>query len=93
VPNSKEETLRGLSPAAVSGTLTIPIGRLRKMKMGPDFLSAFTVGRSAAVGRLQSRCDARYVCSWIGHGPSIIVPIHEPVPRLPILVQTVKRAV
>ena len=44
VPNTKEDTLRSLSPAAVSGTLTVPIGRVRKMKMGSDFLSAFTVG-------------------------------------------------
>jgi len=44
VPNTKEDTLRGLSPAAVSGTLNVAIGRVRKMKMGPDFLSAFTVG-------------------------------------------------
>jgi aspartate-semialdehyde dehydrogenase len=44
VPNNKEATLRELSPAAVSGTLTVPIGRLRKMLMGPDYLAAFTVG-------------------------------------------------
>tara|TARA_E500000178_G_scaffold157421_1_gene157142 strand:+ start:660 stop:1766 length:1107 start_codon:yes stop_codon:yes gene_type:complete len=44
VENSKEATLAQLTPAAISGTLTIPIGRLRKMKMGPNYLSAFTVG-------------------------------------------------
>ncbi len=44
VPNDKEITVRELSPAAVSGTLTVPIGRLRKMKMGPQYLAAFTVG-------------------------------------------------
>ena len=44
VPNKKEETLARLTPAAISGTLTIPVGRLRKMKMGPEYLSAFTVG-------------------------------------------------
>lgn len=44
VPNDKPSTLAQLSPAAVSGTLEVPIGRLRKMKMGGDFLSAFTVG-------------------------------------------------
>jgi aspartate-semialdehyde dehydrogenase len=44
VPNDKETTLRELTPAAVSGTLTVPIGRLRKMRLGPDFLTAFTVG-------------------------------------------------
>lgn len=44
VGNTKEETLAGLTPAAVSGTLAIPVGRIRKMKMGPEYLSAFTVG-------------------------------------------------
>lgn len=44
IPNHKEDTLQGLTPTAVSGSLTIPIGRLRKMHMGPDYLSAFTVG-------------------------------------------------
>ena len=44
VPNTKEATLRELSPAAVSGTLTVPIGRLRRMTLGPTFLAAFTVG-------------------------------------------------
>jgi len=44
VPNDKETTIRELTPAAVNGTLTVPIGRLRKMLMGPDFVAAFTVG-------------------------------------------------
>jgi aspartate-semialdehyde dehydrogenase len=44
VPNVKEETLGALSPAAVSGTLNVPVGRIHKMKMGPEFLTAFTVG-------------------------------------------------
>jgi len=44
VPNNKEETLERLTPAAISGTLTVPVGRIRKMKMGPEYLSAFTVG-------------------------------------------------
>jgi len=44
VANDKASTLADLSPAAVSGTLTVPIGRLRKMQQGPTFLSAFTVG-------------------------------------------------
>ncbi len=44
VPNTKAETLAQLTPAAVSGALTVPIGRLRKMKMGPHYLSAFTCG-------------------------------------------------
>jgi aspartate-semialdehyde dehydrogenase len=44
VPNEREATLRELTPTAVTGTLQTPIGRLRKMSMGPEYLSAFTVG-------------------------------------------------
>jgi aspartate-semialdehyde dehydrogenase len=44
IPNNKEETLAGLTPAAVSGTLSVPVGRVRKMKMGPEYLSVFTCG-------------------------------------------------
>ena len=44
IPNSREQTMTELSPVAVTGTLDIPVGRLRKMSMGADYLSAFTVG-------------------------------------------------
>jgi aspartate-semialdehyde dehydrogenase len=44
VPNDKAQTLAALTPAAVSGTLDVPVGRLRKMTMGDDYLAAFTVG-------------------------------------------------
>jgi aspartate-semialdehyde dehydrogenase len=44
VPNQREPSIRRLAPAAVSGTLDIPVGRLRKMAMGGEYLSAFTVG-------------------------------------------------
>jgi aspartate-semialdehyde dehydrogenase len=44
VPNEREATMRDLTPVAVTGTLDIPVGRLRKMSMGPEYLSAFTVG-------------------------------------------------
>lgn len=44
VPNEKEITMTDLTPAAVTGTLTVPVGRLRKLTMGSDYLSAFTVG-------------------------------------------------
>ena len=44
VSNHREDSLRELTPAAVSGTLAVPVGRLRKMSMGPSYLSAFTVG-------------------------------------------------
>jgi aspartate-semialdehyde dehydrogenase len=44
VPNNREASMKDLTPAAVTGTLTIPVGRLRKMQMGGEYLSAFTVG-------------------------------------------------
>lgn len=44
VPNDKESTLSRLTPTAVTGTLDIPVGRVRKMRLGPDYLAAFTVG-------------------------------------------------
>jgi aspartate-semialdehyde dehydrogenase len=44
VPNDRELTMRELTPAAVTGTLTVPIGRMRKLNMGPEYLTAFTVG-------------------------------------------------
>ncbi len=44
VPNEKEATLKELSPASVSGTLTVPVGRIRKLNLGPDYLTAFSVG-------------------------------------------------
>lgn len=44
VPNERDASLRDLSPTAVTGTLSVPVGRLRKMNMGPQFLNAFTVG-------------------------------------------------
>ncbi|SPA50376.1 aspartate-semialdehyde dehydrogenase [Cupriavidus taiwanensis] len=44
VPNTREASMTDLTPAAVTGTLTIPVGRLRTMQMGGEYLSAFTVG-------------------------------------------------
>src|SRR5688572_10808881 len=44
VPNNREATLNGLTPVAVTGTLDIPVGRIRKLAMGPDYLGAFTIG-------------------------------------------------
>ena len=44
VPNTREESIKRLTPAAVNGTMEVPIGRLRKLAMGPEFLGAFTVG-------------------------------------------------
>jgi aspartate-semialdehyde dehydrogenase len=44
VPNERAATIAQLSPAAVTGSLSVPVGRLRKLSMGPQFLTAFTVG-------------------------------------------------
>jgi len=44
VPNTREATIRDLTPVAVTGTLQIPVGRIRKMAMGPEYVGAFTVG-------------------------------------------------
>jgi aspartate-semialdehyde dehydrogenase len=44
VPNTRDESLKNLTPAAVTGTLQVPIGRLRKLAMGGEYLTAFTVG-------------------------------------------------
>ena len=44
IPNTREATLAGLTPVAVTGTMMIPVGRIRKMAMGPQYLGAFTIG-------------------------------------------------
>jgi aspartate-semialdehyde dehydrogenase len=44
IPNEREVTMKELTPAAVTGTLNVPVGRLRKMSMGEEYLAAFTVG-------------------------------------------------
>ena len=44
VPNTREATMRDLTPVAVTGTMTIPVGRIRKLAMGPEYLGAFTIG-------------------------------------------------
>ncbi len=44
VPNNREASMRDLTPVAVTGTMKIPVGRLRKLAMGPEYLGAFTVG-------------------------------------------------
>ena len=44
VPNNREATIQDLTPVAVTGTMTIPVGRIRKLAFGPDYLGAFTIG-------------------------------------------------
>lgn len=62
VPNDRESTIRELSPAAVSGRLHVPIGRLRKLSMGGEYLSAFTVGDQLLWGAAEPlRRTARFL--------------------------------
>lgn len=56
VPNDREITMRELTPAAVTGTLSTPVGRLRKLNMGPEYLSAFTVGDQLLWGAAEPLC-------------------------------------
>ncbi len=44
IPNTREDSMRDLTPVAVTGTLSVPVGRLRKLNMGHEYLGAFTVG-------------------------------------------------
>jgi len=44
VPNTREDSIHALTPVAVTGTLTIPVGRVRKLAMGPEYVGAFTIG-------------------------------------------------
>lgn len=44
IPNERDASMRELTPAKVTGTLNVPVGRMRKLSMGPEYLSAFTVG-------------------------------------------------
>ena len=44
VPNTREATLKDLTPVAVTGTMNIPVGRIRKLAMGPEYVGAFTIG-------------------------------------------------
>jgi aspartate-semialdehyde dehydrogenase len=44
VPNTREASIRDLTPVAVTGSLAIPVGRIRKLAMGPEYVGAFTIG-------------------------------------------------
>jgi aspartate-semialdehyde dehydrogenase len=44
IPNKKEASIHELTPAKVTGTLSVPVGRIRKLEMGGEYISAFTVG-------------------------------------------------
>jgi len=66
VPNRRPETLERLTPAAVTGTLEVPIGRLRKLRMGGEYVSAFTVGDQLLWGAAEPlRRMLRIVCGGL----------------------------
>jgi aspartate-semialdehyde dehydrogenase len=44
VPNERDATMKQLTPVAVTGTMDIPVGRIRKLAMGPQHVAAFTIG-------------------------------------------------
>jgi aspartate-semialdehyde dehydrogenase len=67
IPNEREASIRGLSPAVVSGSLEVPVGRLRKLAMGGDYLSAFTVGDQLLWGAAEPlRRTMRFLLGKLG---------------------------
>ncbi len=71
VPNDRETTIRELSPAAVTGRMTIPIGRLRKLAMGGEYLAAFTVGDQLLWGAAEPlRRTMRFLLPHVKEGGS-----------------------
>ena len=56
IPNDKESTMQDLTPMKTSGTLSIPVGRIRKMNLGPEYLTAFTVGDQLLWGAAEPVC-------------------------------------
>ena len=67
VPNDKQATMRDLTPTAVSGTLSIPVGRLHKLNLGPQYLGTFTVGDQLLWGAAEPlRRMLRIICERAG---------------------------
>ncbi len=67
VENNKEETLKELTPARVTGTLDIPVGRIRKLNIGPEYLTAFSVGDQLLWGAAEPvRRMLRIVLEYLG---------------------------
>jgi aspartate-semialdehyde dehydrogenase len=70
IPNEKEATLRDLTPTAVTGTLDVPVGRLKKLSMGGEYLQAFTVGDQLLWGAAEPlRRMLRILLGTKGQGP------------------------
>jgi aspartate-semialdehyde dehydrogenase len=71
IPNDRESSMRELSPAAVSGRMTVPIGRLRKLAMGGEYLAAFTVGDQLLWGAAEPlRRTMRFLLPHVSEGGS-----------------------
>lgn len=81
IPNDRDITARELTPAAVTGTLSIPVGRLRKLNMGPEYwLPSPWV--TSCCGALPSRCAACSTSCWIAVDP--VAPSMNRGPRPPV---------
>ena len=71
IPNDRESSIRELTPAAVSGRMTVPIGRLRKLAMGGEYLAAFTVGDQLLWGAAEPlRRTMRFLLPHVSAGGS-----------------------
>ena len=68
VPNTREESIRRLTPAAVTGTMEVPIGRLRKLAIGPEYIGAFTVGDQLLWGAAEPLRRMLRILLEQGHG-------------------------
>jgi len=79
VPNEKKVTLRDLTPTAVTGTLTVPVGRLKKLSMGGEYLQAFTVGDQLLWGAAEPL--RRMMRIIVG------APLESPADKLSVAVQ------
>jgi len=77
VPNTREESMTRLTPAAVTGSLEVPIGRLRKLAMGPEYLGAFTVGDQLLWGAAEPlRRMVRILLEREARGAAMKAPAH-----------------
>ena len=80
IPNRKDASIGELTPAAVTGTLAVPIGRLRKLPMGGEYLTAFTVGDSCC-GVRPSPCAGCCGFCWSAEGNRsfcLVIPSKRP---------------
>jgi aspartate-semialdehyde dehydrogenase len=74
IANERDASLRELTPAAVSGTLRVPIGRLRKPAIGPEYLVAFTVGDQLLWGAAEPLRRVLRIILGVGAEPRRAAP-------------------